>query len=45
MADNVIRTISFRGTSEGLDKLTADLKGLAAAEQNVAVVSDDLTKR
>lgn len=44
MADNVIRTITIRGSSEGLDKLTAQLKELAAAEQGLAVVSDDLTK-
>ena len=45
MNGQTIRTITIRGTSEGLDKLTADLHKLAAAEQDVAVVSDDLTKR
>jgi hypothetical protein len=45
MNGQTIRTITIRGTSEGLDKLTADLGKLAAAEQNVAVVSDDLSKK
>jgi hypothetical protein len=45
MNGNVIRTITIRGTSEGLDKLTGDLKELAAAEKNVAIVSDDMSKR
>jgi len=45
MNGNVIRTITIRGTSEGLDKLTGDLKELAAAEKNVAIVSDDMSKK
>jgi len=43
--EQTIRTITIRGTSEGLDKLTADLNKLAAAEKDVAIVSDDMSKR
>jgi len=39
MNGNVIRTITIKGTSEGLEKLTADVNKLAAAEQNVAGMS------
>jgi hypothetical protein len=45
MNGNVFRTITIRGTSEGLDKLEADIKKVAAAEQNVAVVSEQTAKR
>jgi len=45
MADNVVRTISFRGTSEGLDELTTKLRLVASEEKNIALVSDDLSKR
>jgi hypothetical protein len=44
MNGNVIRTITIRGTSEGLDKLEADIKKVAAAEQNVAIVSEQAAK-
>ena len=45
MNGNVIRTITIRGTSEGLDKVTGDLNKLAAAQTNVAVVSEQSAKR
>ena len=45
MNGNVIRTITIRGTSEGLDKVTADLNKLASAQENVAVVSEQSAKR
>jgi len=45
MNGNVIRTITIRGTSEGLDKVTADLNKLASAQTNVAVVSEQSAKR
>jgi hypothetical protein len=45
MNENVIRTITIKGTSEGLDKVTADVNKLADAQQNVAVVSDQSAKR
>ena len=45
MNGNTIRTITIRGQAEGLDKLTADINKLAAAEQNVAVVSEQSAKR
>ena len=45
MNGNVIRTITIRGQSEGLDKLTADVNKLAAAQENVAVVSEQSAKR
>ena len=44
MNGQTIRTITIRGTSEGLDKLEADIKKVAAAEQNVAVVSEQAAK-
>lgn len=34
------KTITFKGTSEGLDQLTSDLNKLAAATENVAVVTE-----
>ena len=45
ISGNTIRTITIRGQAEGLDKLTADINKLAAAEQNVAVVSEQSAKR
>jgi hypothetical protein len=45
MNGDTIRTITIRGQSEGLDKLTADVNKLAAAQQNVAVVSEQSAKR
>jgi len=45
MNGNVIRTITIRGQSEGLDKLTADVNKLASAQENVAVVSEQSAKR
>ena len=44
MNGNTIRTITIMGKAEGLDKLTADINKLAAAEQNVAVVSEQSAK-
>lgn len=43
--NNVVRTITIRGKSEDLDKLTGDLTKLATAQQNVAVVSEQSAKR
>lgn len=43
--NDVVKTITIRGTSEGIDKLTSDLKGLASAQKDVAVASDDVGKR
>jgi len=45
MNGDTIRTITIRGQSEGLDKLTADVNKLAAAQQNVAVVSEQSARR
>jgi hypothetical protein len=45
MNENVIRTITIKGTSEGIDKVTGDLNKLATAQQNVAVVSEQSAKR
>jgi hypothetical protein len=42
---NVVRTIRIKGESDGVEKLTADVNKLAAAQQNVAVVSDTSAKR
>ena len=44
MNGNVIRTITIRGTSEGLDKLQADLNKLAAAQKDVAVARRKRTR-
>lgn len=41
----VVRTIRIRGESEGVEKVTGDLNKLAAAQQNVAVVSETSAKR
>ena len=44
MNGNVIRTITIRGTSEGLDKLQADLAKVAAGHKGVAVASEETDK-
>lgn len=43
--NNVVRTITIRGTSEGIDELTSKLGKLAGAQENVAVVSETSAKR
>lgn len=43
--NNVVRTITVRGSSEGVEKLTGDLNKLAGAQQNVAVVSEQSARR
>lgn len=43
--NNVVRTITIKGVSDGVEKLTKDVNNLAAAQQNVAVVSDTSAKR
>lgn len=43
--NNVVRTITIRGTSEGLEKLTGDVNKFAAAQQNVAIVSETSARR
>ena len=45
MNGNVIRTITIRGTSEGLDKLQTDLTKLAAAHKDVAIAAEQTDKR
>lgn len=42
---NVIRTITVKGESQGVEKLASDVNKLAAAQQNVAVVSEQASKR
>lgn len=44
MEDNVVRLITIRGRVEGVDQATASLKNLAAAQSNVATVSDTASK-
>ena len=41
----VFKTITVRGTSEGLDKVTADLQKLAAAHKDVSIAAEDSSKR
>ncbi len=43
--NNVVRTITIKGVSDGVEKLTNDVNKLAAAQQNVAVVSETTAKR
>jgi phage-related minor tail protein len=43
--NNVVRTIRIRGESDGVEKVTGELNKLAAAQQNVAVVSEQSSKR
>ena len=45
MNGDVIRTITVRGTQEGLDKLQTDLNKLAAAHKNVAIAAEETDKR
>lgn len=41
MNGNVIRTITIRGTSEGLDKLQADLAKVAAGHKGVTIAAEE----
>jgi len=43
--NNVVKTITIKGSSEGLEKLTSDVNKLASAQQNVASVSEQSAKR
>jgi hypothetical protein len=43
--NNVVRTITIKGTAEGVDDVTGKLNKLADAQKNVAVVSDQSAKR
>ena len=44
MNGNVIRTITIRGTQEGLDKLQTDLNKLATAHKNVAIAAEETNR-
>ena len=44
MNGNVIRTITIRGTSEGLDKLQGDLNKLAQGHKDVAIAQEQTSK-
>lgn len=43
--NQVVRTITIKGVSDGVEKLTSDVNKLAAAQQNVAVVSETSARR
>lgn len=43
--NNVIRTITIKGTEEGVDEVTGKLNKLADAQKNVAVVSEKSSTR